>query len=165
MELLKLFSANEVIAQIIGFLLLLFILRAFAWKKMLKLIDDRRERIASEFKKIEASQKEITKLQLRYEQKLSEIEETSRVKIQEAMAQGKQFSEEIREKAQQETRLMFEKSRENIASELSKAKEELKQTVIDLTIGATEKIMKERFAKEEDRKMISAFLEDLEKIK
>ncbi len=165
MELLKLFSANEVIAQIIGFLLLLFILRAFAWKKMLKLIDDRRERIASEFKKIELSQKEIAKLQLSYEQKLSEIEEASRIKIQEAMAQGKQFSEEIREKAQQETRLMFEKSRENIASELSKAKEELKQTVIDLTIGATEKIMKERFTKEEDRKMISAFLEDLEKIK
>ena len=46
MDLLKQFSTNEIFAQIVGFLLLLFLLRAFAWKKLLRLLDDRRERIS-----------------------------------------------------------------------------------------------------------------------
>jgi F0F1-type ATP synthase membrane subunit b/b' len=53
MELLKLLSGSEIVAQIISFLVLLFILRIFLWDKVLKVLDNRRERIASEFKQIE----------------------------------------------------------------------------------------------------------------
>ena len=104
MDLLKQFSTNEIFAQIVGFLLLLFLLRAFAWKKLLKLLDDRRERIASEFKKIEDTQAEIAKLMAEYDKKLSDIDETSRTKIQEAMARAKQLAEEVRESSQHQAR-------------------------------------------------------------
>ena len=53
MGLLKLLNANEIAAQIITFLILLFLMKRFAWKPFFKVLDDRRERIASEFKKID----------------------------------------------------------------------------------------------------------------
>ena len=56
MDLLKLLTAKEIVAQIISFLLLMALLRVFAWKKLLNLLDERRARIASEFKKIEDTQ-------------------------------------------------------------------------------------------------------------
>ena len=62
MEILKLLSANEIVAQILSFLLLLAILRIFAWKRLLKLLDDRRESIALEFRKIEDAQSAATRL-------------------------------------------------------------------------------------------------------
>jgi len=52
MELLKLLSANEIVAQIISFLLVFTLLRIFVWKHFLKILDDRRDRIASELKVI-----------------------------------------------------------------------------------------------------------------
>ena len=47
MELLKLLSTSEIVAQILGFLLLFFLLRAFAWKRLLALLDERKARISS----------------------------------------------------------------------------------------------------------------------
>ncbi len=163
MDLLKQFSTSEIFAQIVGFLLLLFLLRAFAWKKLLKLLDDRRERIASEFKKIEDTQAEIAKLRAEYDKKLSDIDETSRTKIQEAMARAKQLAEEVRESSQRQARKILEKAEESIGIELAKAKEELKNKVIDLTINTTEKIIKEKLTEEKDRKLVSEFIEEIDK--
>ena len=163
MDLLKQFSTSEIFAQIVGFLLLLFLLRAFAWKKLLKLLDDRRERIASEFKKIEDTQAEIAKLRAEYDKKLSDIDETSRTKIQEAMARAKQLAEEVRESSQHQARKILEKAEESIGIELAKAKEELKNKVIDLTINTTEKIIKEKLTEEKDRKLVSEFIEEIDK--
>jgi F-type H+-transporting ATPase subunit b len=71
MELLKLLSAPELIAQIISFLILFFILRAFAWKKFLNILDQRKERIAAEFNKIESAKAQLEKLKQEYEGKLA----------------------------------------------------------------------------------------------
>ncbi len=163
MDLLKQLSTNEIFAQIIGFLLLLFLLRAFAWKKLLKLLDDRREKIASEFKKIEDTQAEIAKLRSEYDKKLSDIDETSKVKIQEAMVRAKQLAGEVRESSQHEARKILEKAQENIDIELARAKEELKNKVVDLTINTAEKIIKEKLTEEKDRKLVSEFIEEIDK--
>jgi len=163
MDLLKQLSTSEIFAQIVGFLLLLFLLRAFAWKKFLKLLDDRRETIASEFKKIEDTRSEIAKLRTEYDKKLSDVDEASKVKIQEAMARAKQLAEEVRESSQRQARKILEKAEESIGIELAKAKEELKNKVIDLTISTTEKIIKEKLTGEKDRKLVSEFIEELDK--
>ncbi len=163
MDLLKQLSTSEIFAQIVGFLLLLFLLRAFAWKKFLKLLDDRRETIASEFKKIEDTRSEIAKLRTEYDKKLSDVDEASKVKIQEAMARAKQLAEEVRESSQRQARKILEKAEESIGIELAKAKEELKNKVIDLTISTTEKIIKEKLTGEKDRKLVSEFIEEIDK--
>jgi len=165
MELLRLLSANEIVAQIISFLLLLALLRIFAWKKLLKLLDDRRERIASEFKKIEDAQAAVERMKSGYDKKLADIEAESRAKIREAIAEGKKVSQEIREGARQEARAILDKAQENIENEVAKAKQELKQKVVELTLGTAEKLIKEKLTEEKDRKLASDFLDELEKVK
>lgn len=165
MELLKLLSTNEIIAQIVGFLLLVFLLRIFAWNKFLGLLDARRERIASDLKRIEEAQAEAAKLKTDYEKKLTSIEEAARAKVQETIAHGKQIAEEIRKKAQQDSRAILEKAQENIELELAKAKEELKERIVELTIDATEKIIKDKLTDTKDRQLVTDFLEELEKTK
>ena len=59
MELLKLLSTSEIIAQVVNFLLLLILMRVFFWKKVLKLLDERRDRISSQLEHIENTKKEI----------------------------------------------------------------------------------------------------------
>lgn len=164
MDLLKLLSANEIVAQIISFLLLLILLRIFAWKKLLKLLDDRRDRIVSEFKKIENAQASIEKMKVEYDKKLADIEAESRAKIQEAIAEGKNISQELRENAHQEARAILDKAQETIEIEVDKAKHELKEKVVELTLGTTEKLIKEKLTDDKDRKLASDFLDELEKV-
>ncbi|MFA5335426.1 MAG: F0F1 ATP synthase subunit B [Candidatus Omnitrophota bacterium] len=165
MELLKSLSANEIVAQVVSFLLLLTLLRIFAWKKLLKLLDDRRERIASEFRKIEDAQSAVEKLRVDYDKRLAGIEAESRAKIQEAVAEGKKVSQEIRDGARREARVILDKAQENIEIEITKAKQELKEKVVELTLGTAEKLLKEKITDEKDRKLASEFLDDLEKVK
>src|SRR3989344_3639916 len=146
MELLKLLSANEIVAQVFCFLLLLFILRAVLWKRFLKVLDDRKEKIVSEFRSIEAAKLAVEEMKSSYEIKVNEIEEEARAKIQEAVNNGKRIGEEIRQKAEKYGEKILENAKDNIRTELAKAKEELKYKIVDLTISVAEKVIQERLS-------------------
>jgi len=165
MELLKLLSANEIIAQVISFLLLLFLLRIFAWKKLLKLLDDRKNRIASEFKNIEDTKQEIAQLKAGYDAKLLNIDEIARVKIDEAVASGRDITDEIRKKAHEEAQEIINNAKRDIKYELDKAKEELKDKIIDLTMSATEIVIQEKLTGEDDKKLVKDFLDKVDELK
>lgn len=164
MELLKLLSTNEIVAQVLGFLLLLLLLRIFAWKKFLGILDQRKERIALEFKQIEDARLEIAKTKAEYEDRLLKIEETAKARIQEAVEQGKQITQEIRKQAYQDAQDIIDRASQDIKHEISRAKEELKERIVDLTIKATENIIQEKFSGEQDKKLVRDFLEQVEEI-
>ena len=62
---------GQIIAQIVAFLVTLWILQRYAWNPLLKLMDERRANIRGEFEQIEAAKKEIETLRASYEQKIS----------------------------------------------------------------------------------------------
>ena len=165
MDLLKMLSANELIAQAISFLVLLVLLRAFAWKKILGLLDERKERIASEFKRIDDTKAEVARLKADLEANLASIEETRRRRIQEAIAEARILTDEIRKKAHQDSQDIINTARENIKHELANAKEELKNRVIELTMAATENLIREKLSDEADRALVREFLEKVDEVK
>lgn len=163
-DLLKLLSTNEIIAQIVNFLILLAILRIFLWKRVLALLDQRREKIASEFRKIEDSHAQVALLQAEYEAKLADIESQARKKIQEAIADGRKITDEVRKQAHEEAQAIITNAKANIQHELAQAKEELKDKIIDLTIAAAENVIEDRLTEEEDRRLVKDFLDRMDEI-
>jgi len=164
MELLKLLSTSEVFAQILSFLLLFFLLRKFAWKKILKVLDDRRDRIASELKRIEDGQAEVSRIKSDYEARLATIEALANKRIQEAIAEGRKITDEVRKKAHEEAQEIINNAKANIKHELAAAKDELKDKIIDLTIAATENVIQEKLTEEDDRRLVKDFLDKLDEI-
>lgn len=162
MELLKLLSTNEIVSQVICFLLLLFILRAALWKRFLKVLDDRKERIASEFRSIEAAKLAAEETKASYEIRMAAIEEEARSKIQDAIQSGKRIAEEIREKAEKYGEKVLENAKDNIRIELAKAKEDLKYKIVDLTISVAERVIQEKLSGEEEKRLVEDFLKGIE---
>jgi len=164
MGLLELLNTNEVLAQALSFLILFFLLRIFAWKKILKLLDERKERIAGEFKKAEENMRQAEQARLDLEAKLASIEEIKAKKIEEALSEGRKITEEVRKDAQLQAQMIINDARENIKYELSRAKEELKDKIVDLTIQATENIIQEKLTTEGDKKLVKQFLDKIDGI-
>lgn len=164
MELLKLLSANEIIAQVLGFLILLGLLRIFAWKSILGLLDKRKERIAQEFKNIEEAKADIEKLKLEYADKLASIDETAKLKIHDALNEAKVILEDSRKKGYIQAQEIIDNARSSIKYELAKAKEDLKEEIIDLTLKATESLIQEKLTEEGDKKLVKDFLEGVDKL-
>jgi len=163
-ELLKLLSTNEIVAQIINFLLLLFVLRIFAWKSLLKVLDERKARIASEMERIEQAKVQMAQFNLDYAKRMSRVEEESRKKIQEAVAEGRRVTDEIRKKAHEEAQDIINNAKANIRHELAQAKEELKDKIIDLTINATQNLVREKITEENDKQLVKEFLDRLDEV-
>ena len=165
MELLKLLSTSEIVAQVINFLLLLFILRIFLWKRILKLLDERKERIASGLKSIEDSKAEIERLKAEYETQLSSIEDIARERIKEAVREGSQVVNEIKKKAQMDAEKIIEAAKIDMKHEVARAKENLKDEIIALTMKATESLIQAKFTEENDKKLIEGFLRQVDEAK
>jgi F-type H+-transporting ATPase subunit b len=163
MELLKLLSTNEIVAQALAFLILLAIMRSLFWKKFLAAIDSRRARIGSELKAIEEARAEVEVMKAGYEERLTKIEEEAEAKFGEAAAKGKKLAEEVRLKAEHDGERILQNARENIRGEVMKAREELKDSIVDLAINAAEKVIEEKLTEAGDRRIVEEFLKKVEK--
>jgi F-type H+-transporting ATPase subunit b len=163
-ELLKLLSENELIAQIISFLVLFFLLRAFAWKNILGLLDERKEKIASEFRNIEETKASVAGLKKDFEEKIKSIDDIRRVKTQEAILEGQRLREELSKSAKEDAEKILEHARSDIRYEIVKAKEEIKNDVVDLVITTTERVLETRLTEGDDKKIIESFLNKVDKL-
>ena len=163
MELLKLLNSSEIVAQVIAFLVLLFLMKRFAWKPILKVLDDRRSRIASEFKGIEDARAEVERLKAHYESHLDNIGQITKFRLEEAVSEGKRIAEEIRANANAESLQIIKKADEAIRAELSRAREEFRDEVVDIALSAAGKVIEEKLTEVEDKKIVEDFLNRLDK--
>ena len=128
---------NEIIAQVlttlIAFAIFAWFTKKLFWKPLLSTIDERQAKIKGEFDKIDAMQRQVDQLQADYSKRMADIEAEARLKLQEAMAQGKQIAEQVAEQARKDAETTRLKAEQTLAIELDKAKAELKQDVAELS--------------------------------
>jgi F-type H+-transporting ATPase subunit b len=154
---------GQIITQIIGFLIALFILKKFAWKPLLGILEERRSKIKSEFEKLDQEKNTLKVLSSEYEDKLKDIEGLARQRILEAAKEGQQMANQVKENARKEALEIMSRSKEEIQREVEKAKVQLKNDVVNLSLQAAEKIIQEKLDKEKDGKLIRDFIKGLEK--
>ena len=164
MELLKLISGSQILAHIISFLVLLFLLRKFAWGKILKFLDERKERIALQLNEIEERKGELAQLKSGYEAKLNTIEESARAKINEAILEGQRIARQIKDDAHNEAQRIINDAKSCINEEFLKAKEELKNSIVALAMAAASHIIETRITESDSRRLVQDFLQNIEAI-
>lgn len=155
---------SQIITQIIGFLLLLWLLKKFAWKPILQLLETRRNNIVAEFDKIEETKQEVAQLKQNYELQLKNIDAQARQKILEAVQEGQKIAAEIQEKAREDSRQIIEKAKQNIALEIAKARVELRNEIVNLTLQATEKMLVEKLDNQKHRDLILHYINSLDRL-
>jgi len=162
-ELLKMLSGSEILAQILSFFLLLFLLKIFAWKKILGLLDQRKEKISSQLGEIENTKLEIAQLKADYESKISNIASLAQDKINEAVEQAKVVSAQLRKKAHEESQDIIMDARQQVKYEVSKVQEQLKERIVDIALDAARSVIQEKLTGEGDRLIVEDFIREVEK--
>lgn len=156
---------NEVIAQVltalVAFLIFAYIAKRLFWRPFLNTIEERQVKIRSEFDKIDAMQAQVDQLKADYSKRMSDIEAEARLKLQEAMAQGKQIAEQVAEQARRDAEETRTKAQQTLSIEMEKARAELKQDVVRMTLAATEKIIRQNMNEPRQQELVSDFVEEL----
>lgn len=156
-------DVQQIISQALSFLLLLFVLRRFAWRPLLNVLDQRRAHIEEALREAAQQKAELARLQDEYTQRLAAIEEEARSKIQQAILEGKRVAMELQEQARAQGQAIITKSKETIALELAKARITLRDQVAEMTVAAVERMLRRTLDEPTRRHLIDVALEDLER--
>jgi F-type H+-transporting ATPase subunit b len=151
----------QVATNIIGFLLVVWILRKFAWGPILSLLDARREKIRNDFAEAEKALGEAEELKGDFAAKLGDIKTIERQKVQEAVKRGEGIADGIVGEARRQADGLREKAQFDISVETDKAQIALRDTVIAMAMGAAEKVIGERLDDQKHRQLIQDYIENL----
>ena len=153
------------IAQMLNFLVLVVLLRIFAYKPIVKMLKEREERIAGSIKKADddAAAAEATLKQ--YQEQLA----GARIKAQEIIDKAEKRTREDHEASMQTTKAEIDQMKHaaqlEIQRERALAVEKLKGQVAALSIAAAEKIVSKNIDAAENEALIKEFIDQLDKDK
>ncbi len=154
----------EIVTQLLGFLIVFFILKKYAFGSILGAIDARRKHIEDEIQAAENKRREMESLEKDYRKRLDHIEQEARERIQEASAIGQTLAKDIQEKARQDAQKMFDRTQSEIQQEIAKARLTMRNDIVELSSLITEKIMREKLDQREHEKMVDKFIKELERV-
>jgi F-type H+-transporting ATPase subunit b len=100
----QLINIPQLVTQVLGFLAVLWIMKAFAWKPLLKVLEDRRQKIADDFSAAEKARADMEALKADFETRIREIESTARQRIADAAREGEKLSSQIVESGRVQAR-------------------------------------------------------------
>jgi F-type H+-transporting ATPase subunit b len=152
---------KALLTQVVGFLIVVWLLKKYAWSGMLEFMEKRREKIAAEFEEIEKTRADADALKARFDEELADIEHTRRLKIQEAVSEANSLSAQIKEEARQEAVELRAKANRDIEMDLDKANAVLRDRMADAVITTAEKIIRERLDDEKHKQLINEFLKEV----
>ena len=152
---------QQIISQALSFLLLLWVLRRFAWRPLLAILDQRRAHIEAALRQAAETKAELARLQAEYAQKLAGINDEARAKIQQAALEGKRLAVQIQEEARAQALTIIAKSKETIELELAKAKVTLRDAMADMTVDAVEKVLRQKLDTKTDERLVASILDEL----
>ncbi|RKX28169.1 MAG: ATP synthase F0 subunit B [Candidatus Zixiibacteriota bacterium] len=154
---------QQLLTHAVGFLITVWILKRYAWGPILSILEERRQKITDEFQKIEDEKAKINELRAEYESKLRDIDSERRAKLVEAVNEGKKIASKIESDAHAKAREIEAKNKADLKRDITKAKIQLKDEMVAITMTAAEKILMEKLDNQKNRELIGHFIENVEK--
>jgi F-type H+-transporting ATPase subunit b len=155
------FSFGLFFWQIIIFVLLLLLLRKFAWKPILGAVNDREEGIKNALDSAEKAKLEMQNLQADNEKLLQEARAERESMMKEAREIKTKMIADAKEEAKSEGDKIVANAQAAIESEKKSAIAELKQQVASLSLEIAEKVVKHELSdKDKQLKLVDEMLSD-----
>jgi F-type H+-transporting ATPase subunit b len=147
-----------ILAQLVNFAIVLFVLWKFAYKPILKTLNDRTKKIEKGVKDAEAAKKKLEEVSL--EEK--EIMRKARIEAQEVIKKAEDMAKaeagNIAVEAKKQTEKMIADAQKSIEQEKGKMMAEVKSEIAGLVVAATEKIIGEKLDEKKDKELIEKSL-------
>lgn len=146
----------------ITFILLLWLLKRYAWKPILGAVRSREESITAALAAAEEAKKEMQNLTADSEKLLKEARAEREAMLKEAREIKEKIISDARDLAQVEGDKMIRQAQATIESEKKAAVADIRNQVAELSVAIAEKVIKEKFSdKSKQLALVDSMLGDL----
>lgn len=148
-------------AQVVNFLILLFILKRFFYKPLLKVLEERKQKIAQSMKNAEEIEKTLAKTEEDREKRLEKASAEAKKILEDAQVFATGLIEEARSKAADDIAEMFKKGQTAIEAERERLHQEIRSEIADIVGIALEKVTDKALTAKEQKVLIEKSVKEI----
>jgi F-type H+-transporting ATPase subunit b len=145
---------GTVIVELVTFLVMLAILARYVYPEIVKVAEARQRQIAEQLKEAEEARAAAEQRLKEAEEKLNDARKTAQGVIDAASKSAEQLRQEMRQKADEESKRTVEAARKEIEAERDSAVRSVRSEVASLVVAATEKVIGETLDDDKHRQLI-----------
>jgi F-type H+-transporting ATPase subunit b len=147
---------------VIVFILLLLVLRKFAWPAVLGAVEAREKALDEQIAEAERNRAEAARLLEEHRKLVADAKAQAHGIVVEARQLAEKERAVAMEKTKQEQEELLARARREIATERDRAVSDLRREAVDLSLAAASKLIGERLGTDTDRKIVSDYLASLD---
>jgi F-type H+-transporting ATPase subunit b len=156
------FSFGLFVWMAVLFVLLVLLLKKYAWKPILEAVNEREEGIKNALASAEDAKKEMQNLTANNEKLVKEARAERDAMMKDAREIKEKMISEAKEEAKEQATLMIELAKASIEQEKQAALAHLKKEVGQISITIAEAVVKRELASQEDQiKLVDGLLNDV----
>jgi len=144
-----------------SFLLLIFLVKKYAWGNITSVLDERAEKISSDIDGAEEARKKAEELASKREAELAGSRTEAKTIIENAKGTAEKSRADILAEAKLEAGRLKEKANQEIAQNKAEALQSVKGDVADLTISLAEKILSKNLDSQAHKELIDQYIDQL----
>ncbi|MCU9613300.1 F0F1 ATP synthase subunit B [Caldibacillus lycopersici] len=152
------FAPLDSIYQLVAFLVLMLLLKKFAWAPLVKMMKEREDYVANEIDSAEKAKQEATELLQQHQQMMKEARLETQALIESAKKQGELQREEIIQTARSEAERLKESARLEIQQEKENAVATLKEQVASLSVLIASKVIEKELNEKDQEALIQEYI-------
>ena len=144
-----------------SFLLLIFLVKKYAWGNITSILDARAEKITNDIDEAEAARQKAEELASKREEELAGSRKEAASIVENAKETAEKNKSQILSEATQEAVRLKEKAQQEIAQNKEEALNSIKGDVADLTVNLASKLLSQQLDAEGQRRLIDRYLDEL----
>lgn len=149
------------VAQIISFLVLFYILRRFAWNPLMDMMEERRNFIESNIAQAEKERQQAEQIKREYQEEMRKARQEAQEVIAKATKLSEERSAEILAGAHEEAEKIKKSALADIERERDLAIAQVKAQVADLSVSVAEKIIRKNLDAKTQEDLIEQFIQEV----
>jgi F-type H+-transporting ATPase subunit b len=153
-------SLPVLLTQIVTFVILLGLLYMVAYKPIMRMLDERSNRIKESMEQAESVKEQSAHAEEEVRKQLEEASREGQERIGRAVRAGEEVKQKAQAEARQEAEALIDRARTEIQRERDEAIGEVRRQFADLTILAAGKVIGRSLDKKEHRQLIDKVLEE-----
>jgi len=146
------------LAQLIGFAILLVLLRFVAFKPFMRMMDERSRRVREGLEAAEKMKEQAAQSDVAVQKRLDEARQEGQGLIGQAQQIASRLQDEARQQARTEGEALLARARNEIQLERDEAIAHIRRQFADLTITAAEKVINQSLDKKAHERLIEEVL-------
>ncbi|MBM2832310.1 MAG: synthase subunit [Dehalococcoidia bacterium] len=147
------------LAQLVNFTILLILLYLFAYKPLLRTLDNRSARIKESMDMAQKIKEQAARTEVEVKAQLDAARQEGQAMIAQASQVGERVKEEAKQGARQEAQAVMVRAKAEMDREREKVVDELRKEFADIAILAAGKVIKESLDKKVHERLIQEVLE------